>query len=234
LNSLRDFLLQNNFEIQYIDNKKLKAFGATVPNVNWKTRVCYSLSEDSPNNYLVNLRYSAKWKPLTSIVVGVLTGGLGWIVGAATFTGYIVQAEKEFNQMWSIIESSIGSNIGVVSQLGFGQYNPSVPQEYQQQEIQRQQQQQLQQQQLLQQQQAVDSQMRSQGAPQLVGQEFRQAQPGSLIPPSVTSPSVQEGQTITSFYSETVQQVPMHKMPMQGATIGGEEILQPTGVPPQA
>jgi len=39
-------------------------------------------------------------------------------VGAATFTTYIVQAEKEFNQMWAEIERSIGANLGVVSQQG--------------------------------------------------------------------------------------------------------------------
>jgi len=203
-----EYLQQNNYSIKSFDNTKLKAIGATTPNVNWKARVRYSWSQESPTSYLVNLRFDAKWKPVTSLVVGVLTAGIGWIVGAATFTGYIVQAEKEFNQMWAEIERSIGANLGVVNQLGFGQYSPAIPPDYQQE---------LQRQQLLQQQQqaAGGSFVPAPG----VQQPVQLAQPVSAA--DTLPPAVQ--QTIP----QTAQQVlPMQKLPMAGTTAGGEEEVQ--------
>jgi hypothetical protein len=215
-----EYLQHNNWSIKSFDNKQLKAVGATTPNVNWKARLYYSWTQESPNSYLVHLRSAAKWKPVTSLVVGVLTAGIGWIVGAATFTGHIVQAEKEFNQMWGEIERSIGANLGVVNQQGFGLHNPSIPQEYQQ-ELQRQQQ-------LQQQQAAGGSYMPAPG----VQQPVQLAQPVSNVPQSMQStattfpPAVQQT-IVPPTVSQTAQQVlPMEKMPTAGASVGGEEVQQ--------
>jgi len=217
-----EYLQQNNWSIKSFDNKQLKAVGATTPNVNWKARLYYSWTQESPNSYLVHLRSAAKWKPVTSLVVGVLTAGIGWVVGAATFTGYIVQAEKEFNQMWGEIERSIGANIGVVNQQGFGLYNPAIPQEYQQ-ELQAQQQQQ----QLQQQQAAGGSYMPAPGF-----QQPQLAQPVSNVPQSMQStattlpPAIQQP-IVPPTVSQTAQHpLPMEKMPMAATNVGGEEVQQ--------
>jgi len=214
-----EYLQQNNWSIKSFDNKQLKAVGATTPNVNWKARVYYSWTQESPNSYLVRLRSAAKWKPVSSLVVGVLTAGIGLVVGAATFTGYIVQAEKEFNQMWGEIERSIGANLGIVNQQGFGLYNPAIPQEYQQ-ELQRQQQ--------LQQQAAGGSYMPASG----IQQPAQLAQPFSNVPQSMQStattfpPAVQQS-IIPPTVSQTAQHpLSMEKMPMAATNVGGEEVQQ--------
>jgi len=217
-----DYLRQNNYSIKSFDNQQLKAVGTTTPNVNWKARVYYSWYQESPNSYLVNLRSAAKWKPATSIAVGVLTAGIGWLVGAATFTGYITQAEKDFNLMWAEIERSIGANLGVINQRGFGQYNPAIPPEYQQ-EFQRQQQ--------LQQQAAGGSYMPVPGVQQPLQQpvsnmpQSMQSTAGSFPPvvQQTVPPAVQ--QTVPPSVSQTAQQaLPTQKMPMPGTNVGGEEI----------
>jgi len=234
-----EFLKKNNFAIKSFDTNQLKAVGATTANVNWKARLYYSWHQESPTTYVVTLRSAAKWKPVSSIVVGLLTVGIGWVVGAATFTGHIVQAEKEFNQMWAEIERAIGANLGVVNQQGFGQYNPAVPPEYQQ-ELQRQQQ--LQQQQQLGQQQAAGSTFMPAPGIQQSGQLPQTAQAaGGILPaqgfqqPVLPQTAQAAGGILPAqgiqqpVLPQSAQQVlPTQKMPMPGTNIGGEEVEEVT------
>lgn len=78
------------------------------------------------NGHRVSLRYFARWNALSSIATGVLTVGISAIVGAATYSTAIHDAESFFENVWLRAEKYTNQPDKriVLSKSGFGNYEP--------------------------------------------------------------------------------------------------------------